>query len=695
VKSELVKPTHLARKAVVYIRQSTPHQIVSNQESLRLQYALRQRARELGWHEADIDVIDTDLGLSGASAAQRSGFKELVGLVGLSEVGLILSIDVTRLARNCSDWYPLLDICGLRGCLIADRDGVYDPGSPNGRLLLGLKGTISELELHTIRSRLMSGLLAKAERGELALSLPIGLVRDPSGVVVKDPDLAVQERLGLVFQTFLKFRTVAKVMRVFNERGLDLPRRDRHGDLCWARATVSSVATILKNPAYAGAFVYGRTRIRAVAREGASSGKAPRPMEEWRFIVKDRYPAYIDWPTYERIRGIIRDNRAEYMRIKTRGAPRDGELLLHGIAWCGRCGYKMYVRYKGGGEYVCNHLHSHEGLPACQHIRARRVDAAVANAFLTALAPAELDALSRAHKAQQQMNAALRTSAERQLERKRYAAALAERQFNRVDPDNRLVADELERRWEAALKELRAAEEALAKQTAPQATTRVAIGRTLNSKVVALAGCLPQLWESTTTTDAQRKALLRCLIEKVVLDRGERDAAMVRIVWRGGAVTDLEVKMKVNSVAKLTRGMEMRDRVLDLARTGMLDDEIAAVLTSEGHRSPNCAEKVLPITVQRIRLGAGIKVTAQRNRWSHDPSVLSAPELAGKLNIPVNWLYVQIRQKRLLIDRQPTGGYVFQNTSAVLDAVRSLRDHAITQLDLRICQPHQEGHQHA
>ena len=219
MKSELIKPAHLARKAVVYIRQSTPHQVVSNQESLRLQYALRQRAHELGWHEADIDVIDADLGLSGASVAQRSGFKELVGRVGLSEVGLILSIDVTRLARNCSDWYPLLDICGLRDCLIADRDGVYDPGSANGRLLLGLKGTISELELHTIRSRLTAGLLAKAERGELALTLPIGFIRDPSGVVTKDPDMAVQERLGLVFGMFLKFRTVAKVMRLLNDRG--------------------------------------------------------------------------------------------------------------------------------------------------------------------------------------------------------------------------------------------------------------------------------------------------------------------------------------------------------------------------------------------------------------------------------------------------------------------------------------------
>ena len=684
----------MARKAVVYIRQSTPHQIVSNQESLRLQYALRERARELGWHEADIEVIDADLGLSGASAAQRSGFKELVGRVSLSEVGLILSIDVTRLARNCSDWYPLLDICGLRGCLIADRHSVYDPGSANGRLLLGLKGTISELELHTIRSRLTAGLLAKAERGELALTLPIGFIRDPSGVVVKDPDLGVQERLGLVFELFLKFRTVAKVMRVLNDRGLDLPRRDRHGDLHWARATVSSVAAILKNPAYAGAFVYGRTRMRAVAREGAAQAKVPRPIEEWRIVVRDRYPAYIDWPTYEKIRTTIRDNRAEYMRTKTRGAPRDGDLLLHGIAWCARCGHKMYVRYKAGGEYVCNHLRSTEGLPDCQHIRAARVDAAVADAFLTALAPVELDALSRACRAQQQVDIALRTSAERQLERKRYAAALAERQFNRVDPDNRLVAAELERRWEAALSEVRAAEQALAQQASPQPIGQMGLGKALQGKVVSLAGRLPQIWADPATTDAQRKALLRCLVDKVVLDRGNHDVALVRIVWRGGAVTSLEVKMKVNSVAKLARGAEMRDRVLALAHDGMPDDEIAAVLTEEGHRSPNCESSVLPVTVQRIRRSAGIRVREPRRRWSHDITLLSAPELAARRNIPVNWLYVQIRQGRLLIDQQPSGAYLFQDTPAVLDAVRSLRNHTIDHLDLRICQPYQQGHQH-
>lgn len=691
--SELIQPTHLKRKAVVYIRQSTPHQVVSNQESLRLQYALRQRAHDLGWHEADIDVIDADLGLSGASAAHRGGFKELVGRVGLSEVGLILSIDVTRLARNCSDWYPLLDICGLRGCLIADRDGVYDPGSANGRLLLGLKGTISELELHTIRSRLTAGLLAKAARGELALTLPVGLVRDASGVVLKEPNMAVQERLSLVFQLFLKVRTVAAVMRMLNDRGLDLPRRDRHGELRWTRATVSAVSCILKNPAYAGAFVYGRTRIRAATLEVRSSVKVARPIDEWRIVIKDRYPAYIDWPTYEKIRSIVSDNRAEYMRIKTRGAPRDGELLLHGIAWCARCGHKMYVRYKGGGEYVCNHLRSHSGLPTCQHIRAARVDAVVADAFLTALAPAELDALSRARRSQGQVDAALRSNAEREVERTRYAAALAERQFNRVDPDNRLVAAELERRWECALTEVRVAEAALAGQSAPRPASQV-MDRALNSKVVALAGRLPRIWADPATSDAHRKALLRCLIEKVVLDRGPHDITLVRIVWRGGAVSDLEVKMRVNSVTSLTRGGEMRGQLLDLAQSGMPDDEIACVLTRDGHRSPTSPDSVLPITVQRIRLAAGIKVAVQRTRWHHDPSLLSANEFAARIGIPVNWLYVQIRKKRLLIDRQPNGAYLLPDTPSVLDAVCSLRNHNISSLDLRINQPDKEGHQH-
>src|SRR5262249_19075329 len=405
------------------------------------------------------------------------------------------------------------------------------------------------------------------------------------------------------------------------------------------------------------------------------------------------YPAYIDWQTYEKIRGIVSDNRAEYMRKQTRGAPREGELLLQGIAWCGRCGHKMYIRYKGGAEYVCNHLSSHQGLPACQHIRAPRIDAAVVQAFLTALAPAEIDALSRARRVQQQAEKAMRRSAEQQLERRRYEAALAERQFNRVDPDNRLVAGELERRWEGALKEVRAAEEALARSQSPQTIAPLAVGKSLNDNVIRLSGRLPEIWADPSTNDAKRKALLRCLVEKVVLDRGEHDVALVRIVWRGGAATEINVKMRVASVADLTRGAEMRDRVLELARTKMHDDEIAAVLTSEGHRSPNCADKVLPITVRGIRLRAGLKgLIERRPRWRHSPDLLSAHELARVLNIPVNWLYVQIRQGRLLIDRHPSGAHLFANKPRVIEAVRKLRNHELDRLDLRINERHQKGY---
>jgi DNA invertase Pin-like site-specific DNA recombinase len=693
MKSELVTPTHLARRAIVYIRQSTPAQVVSNVESLRLQYALGQRARELGWHASDIDVIDADLGLSGASTIRREGFKELAARVGLSEVGLVLSIDVTRLARNCSDWYPLLDICGLRGCLIADRDGVYDPGTPNGRLLLGLKGTISELELHTIRSRLTAGLLAKASRGDLALTLPVGLVRMPGEVVVKDPDLEVQARLGLVFSSFVRLKSAASVMRHLNAEHLDLPRRDRHGDLRWTRATVSAVTRVLKNPAYAGAFVYGRKRMKEQLSAGGGRQKVPRKMEDWRIVVKNRYPAYVDWRSFEAIQSMLADNRAEYMRQKTRGAPREGDLLLQGIAWCARCGHKMYVRYKGGGEYVCNHLRSQQGLPACQSLRAAPIDTAVAQAFLTALAPAELDAVSRANRTRRQADGAVRAAAEQQLERKRYQAALAERQYNKVDPDNRLVASELERRWEEALIDLRAAEDALTRRSAIN-DSPTPLDRELRDNVIALAGRLPALWDDPITDSARRKALLRCLVEKVILERGPRDVATVRIVWRGGATSELAVARPVNGIAALTRGAQMQVRILELAHAGLHDEEIAVLLTQEGHRSPTCPDRVHPTTVQRIRLAAGVKTATQRTRWRHGPGQLGVTAMAARMGIPAKWLYVQIRSGRILIDRQPSGAYLFDDTPETVDILLGLRNRAVTRVDLRTRQLAQEGQCH-
>lgn len=333
--SDLVTARHLCRKAVIYIRQSTPQQVITNQESLRLQYALRQRAKDLGWDEVSVEVVDTDLGLSGATATHRVGFKDLIARVTLGEVGIILSYEVTRLARNCSDWYPLLDLCGYRQCLIGDREGVYDPGSANGRLLLGLKGTISAVELHTLRGRLTAGLLNKAERGELTLLLPAGLERNAGGVVSKDPSVEVQERLSLVFATFLELGSVGKVMRRFRGRALTVPRRNQFGDVAWRQATTSTLSGILKNPAYAGAFVYGRTRSCHASYPNGKLITARCPMEEWKIVVKDRYPAYIDWDSFERVQAMLRDNHAEYQRHQTRGAPREGAAVLQGIVWCG------------------------------------------------------------------------------------------------------------------------------------------------------------------------------------------------------------------------------------------------------------------------------------------------------------------------------------------------------------------------
>ena len=465
--SELVTPAHVARKALIYVRQSSPHQPINNQESLRLQYALQQRAEALGWASERVEVIDSDLGTTASTADHRSGFKDLIAQVTLGEVGIILSYDVTRLSRNCSDWYPLLDLCGYKSCLIADHDSVYDPSSANGRLLLGLKGQISEVELYTIRARLTAGLLNKAKRGELALTLPVGLVRDEDGVVHKDPNREVQDCISLVFSTFLQVKAAAQVLLHFNRQHLTLPRRDRFGTITWRQPSLAAVISMLKNPAYAGAFVYGRTRT---IRDPANPSKIhlkTLPMEEWKIRVNDKYPAYIDWLTYERIQAQLMDNYLEYDRNKSRGIPRNGAALLHGIVYCGECGHKMVVQYKHVTRYICNYLRQQYRVPVCQYIPADIIDNYVVNAFFEALSPVELNAYEQAIKVQQKSEEKLNHAHKQQLERLQYEVALTERRFNQVDPDNRLVAAELEHRWETALSELQKAQHHDRPQPAP------------------------------------------------------------------------------------------------------------------------------------------------------------------------------------------------------------------------------------
>jgi DNA invertase Pin-like site-specific DNA recombinase len=668
--SELVTSLHTVRKAIIYIRQSSPHQVLSNQESLRLQYALKQRAVELGWHPDDVEIIDTDLGLTAAYAQHREGFKELVGQLMLDQVGIILSSEVTRLARNCSDWYPLLDLCAYKNCLIADRDGVYDPATPNGRLMLGIKGQVSEMELHTLRARLTAGLLNKAERGELALTLPIGLVRDKSEQVHKDPNREIQDRIQLVFDTFLQLGSASKVLHYLNQYTLCLPRRDRLGDLAWKKPRVSAILSILKNPAYAGTFVYGKTRTTRSPSGEVSQKRLP--MDEWKICVKDKYPAYISWETFEKIQAKIQDNYAEYDRKNTRGTPRPGVALLHGLVYCGECGHKMVVQYKGASQYICNYLRQQYGVPVCQTIPTPLVDAFVVDAFFQALSPVELDAYARTVAAQQEANQRIDHAHQQQLERLRYQAALAQRQYNRVDPDNRLVAAELERRWEAALSELKQAQEAYALRQQDPAPL-VPLPPDLREAFTAIGQKLPEVWPQLPRQT--KKALLRCLIDKVIVHRSAPDCVQVRIVWAGGDTTTQQVPIPVGSFDEMSGAEEMEKIILDLSRQGKSDQDIAEHLTSLGHRSPMDPHRVLPNTVKIIRLKHGI---FQKRSQSHPRRIkgyLTIPQIAKALDISKHWVYDRIHNGHIQVVKDAdTKLYLFPDDPTTLESFKALKE---------------------
>ena len=670
--SELVTNHHLTRRAIIYIRQSTPHQVLSNQESLQLQYALQQRAQNLGWHPDNIEVIDSDLGLTAVEASHREGFKDLVAKVTLGQIGIILSIEVTRLSRNLTDWYPLLDICGYKGCLIADRDGVYDPGTPDGRLLLGLKGTLSEMELHTIRTRLTAGLLNKAERGDLALALPIGLTRDQYGKAQKNPDREVQHRIDLIFTTFLRVRTASKVLQFFKEQALSVPGRDRFGDLEWKKPTVSAIISILKNPAYAGAFVYGRSRTVRHASVPFKTAQKQLPIAEWRIRVNDKYPAYISWETYLKIREMLKDNYAEYDRNKTRGIPRAGAALLHGLLYCGECGHKMMVQYKGGTYYLCNALRQKYGVPVCQNIPGDWIDAAVVEAFFQALSPIELDLYARAMAGQKQTAEKTARAHQQQLERLRYQAALAQRQYNRCDPDNRLVAAELEARWEAALRELKQAEEA-APQPEPSSVVPFVLTAELKAAFSQIGEKLPQLWHQPILSQQQRKALLRCLIDKVALHRVNRSQAQARIVWRGGETTTLLIPVQVHSLAALPLAEQMERLILKFSAQGATDEEIAEKLTALGHRSPT-RQHVLPNTVKIIRLKHRL---FQKKSQSHPRRIagyLTVPQVARALEVPAHWIYDHINRGSIeVVKDRTTKLYLFPDKPTTVKMFKELK----------------------
>ncbi len=671
-RSELVSRAHLQRKALIYIRQSTPHQVLSNQESLRLQYALQQRAIDFGWRPEDIEIIDADLGMTGASASHRVGFQEVVTKVTLGQVGMILSVDVTRLSRNCSDWYPLLDVCGYRDCLIADRDGIYDPGSANGRLLLGLKGQLSELELHTIKARMTAGLLNKAQRGELALSLPIGLVRNAIGKVHKDPNREVQDRLDLIFTTFLRVRSASKVLQFLNTHDLCLPRHDRFGDVVWKKPTVAAILQALKNPAYAGAFVYGKTRSVRKDPTSPHTQEVRLPMDQWKIRINDVYPAYISWETFELIQQMLADNYAAYDRNKSRGVPRDGAALLHGIVYCGECGHKMVVQYKGGTRYLCNYLRQQYHVPVCQYIHADPVDEKIVEAFFQALCPVELDVYTAAVAAQQATAQQVSHAHQQHVERLRYEATLAQRQFNRVDPDNRLVASELEKRWEGALAELKHAEEVEATCTVSPPPL-LALSSELQMAFRAIGHHLPVVWQQGLIRQQHKKALLRTLIDKVVVHRLARDQMQARIVWKGGETTTFVIPIPIGTFKDLAGAETMQRLILERSAAGILDEDIAQELTELGYRSP-MGLVVLPSTVRGIRLKQGIFQTRSQSHPRRIEGALTISQIATALDIDPHWIYDRIHNGTIQVDKDPnTRLFLFPDSPTTLEQFRQLR----------------------
>ena len=455
---------HLSRQAMLYVRQSTLHQVFENTESTARQYGLRERALALGWPTERIVVIDQDLGQSGASAVDRAGFQRLVAEVGLGHVGLVMGLEVSRLARSSLDWHHLLEICTMTGTLILDEDGLYDPATFNDRLLLGLKGTMSEAELHVLQARLKGGILHKASRAALKVPLPVGLVYAEDETVILDPDAQIQQALRLLFATFKRTGSAWATVKYFRDQGLLFPRRVRigphAGELHWMPLQHNAVLKVLRNPRYAGAFCFGRTHTSKHA--DGSLHIETLPQEQWLFLIQEVHAGYLSWEEYEANLVQLRANRQAHGEDRRHGPPREGPALLQGLVICGRCGQRMTVRYheiKGGKrlypEYLCQKEHVEEGDDKrCQRLLGAGLDAAVAQLLLARLTPLSIETSLQIHEelhAQVQEAGRLRAQ---QVERARYAAELAQRRFLRVDPENRLVADVLEADWNARLREL-------------------------------------------------------------------------------------------------------------------------------------------------------------------------------------------------------------------------------------------------
>jgi len=631
---EKVNASHLKRNAYLYIRQSTLRQVLENTESTIRQYDLRQRAVALGWPVERIIVIDSDLGQSAATAADREGFQKLVTEVSLEKAGIVLGLEVSRLARNSTDWHRLLEICALTDTLILDEDGLYDPRHFNDRLLLGLKGAMSEAELHVIRARLQGGIWNKARRGELQCPLPVGLVYNSEGRPILDPDKQVQESIRFFFDAFRRAGSACAVIKAFRHKELLFPRRLRtgsnKGELVWAELIHSRALSILHNPRYAGAFVYGRHRTRA--RPDGSTTYTKLPREQWT-LSKDVHPGYISWGQYEENLQRLRENAHANGQDRRKSPPREGPALLQGLVVCGVCGSRMTVRYharktKIVPEYVCQRDGADHIVSVCQHVFGEHLDQAVGQLLIDTVTPLALEVtLTVQQEIQARLDEVDRLRA-KQVERARYDADLAQRRYLHVDPANRLVADSLEADWNNKLRALNAAQEQYEEQ---RKNDRTATSEQQRDRIAALAHDFPRLWQNPKTPDRERKRLVRLLLEDVTLIQTEEITAHVR--FKGGITKTLTLPRPLSHWEARKTPAEVVteiDRLLD----HHTEKEIAGILNERGVRSGD--DKIFNSrAVARIRRRYQLKSRYDRLR---EKGLLTIEEMSDRLKLTPVWV---------------------------------------------------------
>jgi DNA invertase Pin-like site-specific DNA recombinase len=584
-----ITAAHLRRNAFVYVRQSTTAQVEHNRESTERQYRLVDRTVELGWQREQIHVVDEDLGVSGSGLAERSGFAYMITEVALGHVGIVLGLEVSRLARNNADWYRLLDLCGVTDTLIGDADGLYHPGLFNDRLVLGLKGTMSEAELHVLRARLQGGIRNKAERGELRRGLPVGFVwGDDDGEVLFHPDEAVTGALRCVFERFAELGSARQVWLWFRTQQLLFPLQSNHHDeIRWLVPTYSKIHQVLTNPVYAGAYVYGKSRQERYVDEHGKLRKRMRrlPRSQWAIVIHDHHDGFIDWQSFEANQARLAANTRPRAH-EPGGAVREGAALLQGIAVCGRCGRKLRVFYSGrkaqpgyhcSGNTIVNGRGEH-----CLRIGGQQIDSAVASAFLATVAPAGLQASLRATELIESDHDTALEQWRRELERVRYQAQRAERRYGAVDPTNRLVARGLEAEWESCLRQLQTAEAEMQRRERVRPRQLSAADR---AGILALGADLDLVWSAASTTDRDRKELLRTLLEEVIVAVDREDhRAHLTLRWRGGLISEVELPLPRSQPAPNRTDETTIDLVRRLARH-YPDGVIAGILNRQGRRT--------------------------------------------------------------------------------------------------------------